>query len=342
MLAMRDLAFGSRNKRGDWKPNEPYEYAPVFVWPPQPLKFLRWLLWMPGYFLPWNILYALIALGVWLYLTLDVETTKTLAPGWIVFVLLRNGALTTAWYGLFHFILYVKRTQDRNFKYNGKWPGEKNASFLFSNQTIDNLVWTFAFGVPIWTAFEVTALYLYANELVPWLHPRQHPVWFVGLWMLIPLWRELHFYLMHRMIHWPLLYRTVHKYHHNSVNPTPWTGLAMHPVEHLLYFSGVVLYWFIPAHPVHSVFHLAHCMLASAPGHVGFDKVVVGKDNLIDMPGYDHYLHHKFFECNYADGVVPYDKWFRTFHDGSEESEKRMLERFKRKAAKRSGSKSAN
>ena len=62
--------------------------------------------------------------------------------------------------------------------------------------------------------------------------------------------------------------------------------------------------------------------------------MVLGEGNLIDMPGYDHYLHHKFFECNYSDGVVPYDKWFGTFHDGGEASEKRMLERFKRKGAR--------
>ncbi|MBN9023069.1 MAG: sterol desaturase family protein, partial [Rhizobiales bacterium] len=156
---MDDSAFGSRDKRGNWTPSQPYEYAPVFVWPVRPLRLLKWLFGFPGYFLPWNLLFAFIALGMWLYLTPDMATMRTLAPGWIAFLLLRNAALTVAWYGLFHFILYVRRSQDRSFKYNGRWPGERNDAFLFRNQTIDNLIWTFAFGIPIWTAYEVTAFY---------------------------------------------------------------------------------------------------------------------------------------------------------------------------------------
>jgi sterol desaturase/sphingolipid hydroxylase (fatty acid hydroxylase superfamily) len=46
------------------------------------------------------------------------------------------------------------------------------------------------------------------------------------------------------------------------------------------------------------------------------------------VPCYEHYLHHKFFECNYADGAIPIDKWFGTFHDGSKEAEIRMNKRY--------------
>lgn len=33
---------------------------------------------------------------------------------------------------------------------------------------------------------------------------------------------------------------------------------------------------------------------------------------------YFHYLHHRYFECNYGESTLPLDKWFGTFHDGSE------------------------
>ena len=46
---MDDLAYGARNKRGDWTPSAYLTIAPVFVLPPKPLAFLKWL---PGYFLP--------------------------------------------------------------------------------------------------------------------------------------------------------------------------------------------------------------------------------------------------------------------------------------------------
>ncbi len=36
-----------------------------------------------------------------------------------------------------------------------------------------------------------------------------------------------------------------------------------------------------------------------------------------DTHAYIHYLHHKHFEVVYGDGLVHFDKWFGTFHDGS-------------------------
>ena len=28
-------------------------------------------------------------------------------------------------------------------------------------------------------------------------------------------------------------------------------------------------------------------------------------------------LHHRYFECNYGNQEMPWDRWFGTFHDGS-------------------------
>lgn len=108
----------------------------------------------------------------------------------------------------------------------------------------------------------------------------------------------------------------------------------MHPVEHLLYFSGVLIHWIIPSHPIHALFHLVHAGLAPAPGHAGFDKIVVGDNAAIDTHSYDHYLHHKYFECNYSDGTIPLDKWFGTFHDGSPEAQEAMSKRLRERAQK--------
>ena len=61
-----------------------------------------------------------------------------------------------------------------------------------------------------------------------------------------------------------------------------------------------------------------------------FFKMVGFKEFLINT----HYLHHKFFECNYADGGIPLDKYFGTFHDGSEEAQERMMQRYKERMKK--------
>ena len=196
------------------------------------------------------------------------------------------------------------------------------------------MIWTLASAVPIWTAYEVLTLWGYANGIVPYLDPAAHPYAFVGLMLILPLFRELHFYCIHRLIHWPPLYRAVHKLHHANVNPGPWSGLAMHPVEHLLYFSGVLVHWIVPSHPIHALFHLQHAGLSPAQGHTGFDRLVVGDEGAVDLHCYAHYLHHKYFEVNYADGAVPLDKWFGTFHDGSPEAEELMNRRMKARMQK--------
>jgi sterol desaturase/sphingolipid hydroxylase (fatty acid hydroxylase superfamily) len=329
---MDDLAYGSRDKRGNWKPAKVLAYPNVFVWPVQAGAILRWI---PDYLAPWNFLYAAIGVAFWLWLTPSLDTMKELSPGWILFILARNLALVLVFYGFFHVRLYMQRRQGSRFKYNAKWLDTDNPEFLFRNQTTDNLIWTLGSGLPIWTAYEVISLWLFASGRIPFVSWADHPVYCTVVMLLIPFFREIHFYVIHRMIHWPPLYRAVHKLHHNNVNPGPWSGLAMHPVEHILYFSGVMIHWIVPSHPVHAIFHLVHLGLAPAPGHAGFDKVEMGEDKAFDTHCYAHYLHHKYFECNYSDGSIPLDRWLGTFHDGTDAAHERMNARFL--ARKRAG-----
>lgn len=331
---MDDTLYGKRDKRGDWKPLNFLEYPPVFVWPAQPRRLLHWFFGYPGYILPWNLGYAALSLVFWLYLTPPMGEMKSFAPGWILFLLIRNALIVLAVFGAFHLRLYWLRRQGTAFKYNAKWPSTGNPVFLFGNQTVDNMIWTLGSGVPVWTAYEVLTLWAFANGYIPYVSFAEHPIYCTAILLLIPFFREVHFYLVHRMIHWPPLYHSVHKLHHNNVNPGPWSGLAMHPVEHLLYFSGVFIHWIVPSHPFHAIFHLQHLGLVPAQGHAGFDKIVVGERSAIDTHAYEHYLHHKYFECNYTDGAIPIDKWFGTFHDGSPEAQERMDKRFMERSAK--------
>ena len=110
----------------------------------------------------------------------------------------------------------------------------------------------------------------------------------------------------------------------------------MHPIEHLLYFSGVLLHWIIPSHPVHALFHLMHAAVSPPLGHAGFHKLVTKEERGLMADNYFHYLHHRFFTVNYGHESVPLDKWFGSFHDGSPEAQAAMLAR--RTRARRSDS----
>ena len=42
---------------------------------------------------------------------------------------------------------------------------------------------------------------------------------------------------------------------------------------------------------------------------------------------FHHQMHHRYFECNYGNLEMPWDKWFGSFHDGTDEAHVRMMER---------------
>ena len=324
---INDLKFGTRDARGNWAPNERVSYGPFFTWPPRLKVLAKWFFGYPGYLFPWNVLYAVAAVLIWLYLTPSLETMQTLSADWVALVWLRNIGLAIAVYGAWHVWLYVWRKQDKAFKYNAEWPKTDSASFLFRNQTADNMFWTLVSGVLIWTAYEVLLLWGYANGVISIVNFGENPVGFVALFFLVPFIHEVGFYFGHRLLHWPPLYRVAHKLHHRNVNPGPWSGLSMHPLEHVVYLSPILLFFLIPSHPIHMINLASRLGVAPAQGHTGFDRVVTGDESSVHLPYYAHYLHHKYFEVNYADGMVPLDKWFGSFHDGSPEGDAAMKAR---------------
>jgi sterol desaturase/sphingolipid hydroxylase (fatty acid hydroxylase superfamily) len=328
-----EATLGTRDAKGHWVPDRRNDFGPLFAWPTRPLAIARWF--VRSYLLSWQLVYFGVAAAVWFVATPNVETMATLRPGWVVAVLARNLAIIVAWYGTWHLVLYVRRAQGTRTKYNAKFPGDSER-FTFGNQTKDNVFWSLASGLPIVTAFEVVGLWLFAGGRIPWLRWTTDPVWIVLIMLLIPIWREFHFYAIHRLIHIPALYRRVHSLHHRNTNPGPWSGLSMHPLEHLAYFSAMAVHWVVPSHPLHMLFNQWHLVMAPVPGHSGFERVEVGSA-VLDTHGYSHYLHHKLFEVNYSDGAVPLDRWFGSFHDGSPEAAERMRARRSRPVATGAG-----
>ena len=101
----------------------------------------------------------------------------------------------------------------------------------------------------------------------------------------------------------------------------------MHPIEHLLYFSGALVHLVIYSPPLLAIYQLCHAGFGAIGGRFGFDKVETGDARAIDTESYDHYLHHEYFEVNYASGLVPFDRWFDTWHDATPEADARMQAR---------------
>ena len=321
---MADATWGKRDARGEWQPDELPKPSPVFRRPWKPWDILKYFFGPEGFLWPYNLLYALMAVATWLWLTPSLDRTFTFQVGWIAEIYARNVVLLTLVAGGLHLRLYMTRGQGTRYKYSSKWLAAHDSKFLFKNQTWDNIFWNLTSGCIIWTGYEAVTLWLYAHHLIPYVSWREHPVYCVLLMIGVVYLRVFHFYWVHRLIHWKPLYKLSHYVHHKNVNIGPWSGLSMHPIEHILYFSGVLFHWIIPSHPIHAIFHLMHAGISPALGHSGFHKLETKEDKGLQADSYFHYLHHRFFTVNFGTEAVPLDKWFGSFHDGSPEAQAQM------------------
>jgi sterol desaturase/sphingolipid hydroxylase (fatty acid hydroxylase superfamily) len=148
----------------------------------------------------------------------------------------------------------------------------------------------------------------------------------------MPYCHEAHFYC----IHIPVIYKYIHSVHHNSVNPSPWSSLSMHPIEHLVDWSDSLIHLILPSHPLLFLYGLQLTGAGALVGRIGFDKIEIGNEGAVDAHAYAHYLHHKSFEVNYADGATARDRPFATWRGGSEEAQAAMdMPRWKRGTRRR-------
>ena len=117
-------------------------------------------------------------------------------------------------------------------------------SYLFKLKVIHNIWYTFL-GVVQYTFWEVLYIHCCATNRLPFVTNQQtfSNAWNFTMFCLaafwVPLYREIHFYFSHRLIHIKALYKYIHSVHHRNTDIEPFAGLSMHPVEHLYYYSCV-------------------------------------------------------------------------------------------------------
>ena len=303
----------------DWHPTLPLKNAQIFVWPPNPLTIVKSIAsnWIT---ITGRVVILATALLSWVLLSRSAPEFGHLFSGnltWIVQIFVRNFLLLLAISGGLHLYFFKYTLQGKKLKFDARPLIKNGRMFSFNDQVHDNVFWSLTSGVFFWSAWEVFVLWSQINGFAPSLKFTDNPIWFVALFALIPLWYSFFFYWIHRALHWPPLYKRVHALHHRNINLGPWSGMAMHPVEHLMYLGSVVIHLIIPSHPLHVIFHLQFNVLISIFSHTGFEGLLIGDKNRINLGYFFHQLHHRYFECNYGTDEMPWDKWFGTFHDGT-------------------------
>ena len=150
--------------------------------------------------------------------------------------------------------------------------------------------------------------------LTEWVYS---PVYLVLMLYSVFFWNTSHFYVVHRLLHWPPLYRIAHELHHRNVNTGPWSGISMHPLEHLMYFSVFLLWWVVPVHPVIILLTGFFQGLSPAVSHSGFDQLTLPASKKVRVGDHFYHLHHKHFEVNYGNMPTPLDRVFGSWHEGT-------------------------
>ena len=295
----------------------------LYTWPPRPMKIARFLLLDLLY--PWGLIYLLLAFPTWWFLTPSLETMAHLEPGWIGLLWLRNCGFLVLFAGGLHWYLHKSKSQGEAYLLNRKPLPSHNPVFLWGDQIKDNMFWSIASGVSVWTAFEAITYWVYASGTLPIV---ENPWYFVGCFYLLFFWSTANFYAVHRALHFRPLYRYAHELHHRNVEVGPWSGIAMHPLEHLVYFTPFILWWLIPVHPVIVILTGFYQGLNPALSHCGYDYVKIGKLKL-KTGDWFHQLHHQYFNLNYGNIPTPFDKLFDSWHDGSKASLKKQKQRLK-------------
>ena len=330
---MTEKSANNRDAKGDWRPADLIRLPPIYAWPPRPRVIAKWFVGFPGYLWPLNALVLAITLVTWFFLTPDLAHMQTLEFWWIGVLLARNIGLTTAFLGGLHVYLHSLRKQGDNLKFSGKPLATNSRRFMFNDQVRDNVFRSLVYGVPIVTAYEVTTYWLFANGLLGIVPLASNSVgfwvWFGVLLLLMPVIHSTHFYLGHRLLHCKSLYKSVHRIHHNNFEVGPWSGLAMHPFELAIYFSTGCVHWLLALHPINALFQLQFAIFNAAMSHTGFEKVMISQNIPIESNSYFHYLHHRYFECNYGGTIAPLDQIFGTFHDGSPAAQTAMQQRMR-------------
>jgi Delta7-sterol 5-desaturase len=128
------------------------------------------------------------------------------------------------------------------------------------------------------------------------------------------------FYWMHRIIHHPKLFRHIHRVHHESFDPTPFTAYSFHPFEAILQalsgLSTVFVLVLLPWHPASLAVYAVGQIAFNIIGHLGYEIYPANWNRIPGLrwktPGLHHYLHHQMVKGNYALYFRWWDTWCGT------------------------------
>lgn len=136
---------------------------------------------------------------------------------------------------------------------------------------------------------------------------------------------DAYFYWTHRLMHIPQVFRFVHRRHHLSDNPTPWTAFSFHPIEAII-AAGIIpiIVFVIPSQPIAIFIFLTFMTFVNVMGHLGYETFPVKfRKNKIGQwqnTSTNHNIHHRHSGYNYGLYFTFWDKAMGTYKSETNES----------------------
>lgn len=133
-----------------------------------------------------------------------------------------------------------------------------------------------------------------------------YPLWWIPLSVILALViHDTYFYWMHRTVHQPRFYKTVHLLHHKSINPSPWTSYSFHFIEGILEaMIAPIILLLLPMHPLSLILFSLASFGINVYGHLGYEIAPRWFRNsfLFEIlnTSTHHNLHHEKFTGNYG------------------------------------------
>jgi len=131
-------------------------------------------------------------------------------------------------------------------------------------------------------------------------------------------------YWIHRALHHPLLYQTLHKRHHTYRVTTPYSSHAFHPFDGWLQASPYMLFAFI--FPFHKTLHLALFIAVNIWTVSIHDRAPYLKNSIINSSDH-HDVHHRDFFYNYGQYFCFWDRFCGTYKNPHKLFEDRSIGR---------------
>lgn len=123
--------------------------------------------------------------------------------------------------------------------------------------------------------------------------------YFVLSIVVIALVHDTYYYWAHRFMHSRLLFKHVHRIHHQFTNPTPFASYAFHPLEGMIEILIIgVLLFVMPIHAYALALYILILTLLNVVSHLGYEFYPAWISRWF-ITSTHHNLHHSRFTGHY-------------------------------------------